>query len=78
MQNEIPAQTEIICDCCKVVCDNQNRLHSAVLTLKRDAVDMHNIPCADASLSLDLCDKCAKSISNAVNEACSRLREKGV
>jgi len=66
MTTTTPAKTATVCDCCKN--PNASRLQHGGLTLKRDALDWNNAPCADASVHLDLCDACLEAVADKVNE----------
>ena len=70
----ILASTVITCDCCGVECAGSNYVHEGKLTLTRAALDFQGCPVADASIRLDLCDRCNSEIGSAINEAASRLR----
>ena len=73
-RKEIPAKSVITCDCCGVACAGGNYVHEGKLTLTRAALDFQGCPVADATIRLDLCDRCNSEIGSAINEAANRLR----
>lgn len=65
----IPEQTILQCDSCDGRSgDVPFKTHSR-LTFKQDALDWQGSACADASITVDLCDGCAKKVRDAINEA---------
>lgn len=74
----IPEAKEVRCDVCTRVCGDRPgetpRLHATVLSVQRHAVDHQNAPCADASLRFDLCDECAKAVTEGINSAAVRIQ----
>lgn len=70
MRQKLPEKTIVTCDICKRSTDGEPRTYwrqNGGLVLKRDALDMHGHPCADASVRLDLCDVCLQKVSEAIN-----------
>lgn len=65
----IPAQTIKTCDACHVTLDKQNHRSEGALRIKQHALDMQGFACADASVNLDLCDRCLYTITSAINAA---------
>lgn len=70
----IPQQTIKTCDACLRVIDGRNSRESGGLILKRDALDMQGSACADASVKLDLCDRCLSTVDKAINDAVAAAR----
>lgn len=66
-------QTDFIhtCDCCSSTTTTktgQRPKHWTELVQNRDAYDLHNNACADASINLDLCNTCSDRIIKAINK----------
>lgn len=76
----VPEEKWFVCDVCGAEEQTPRsqgkglRLHGGRLVLKRDALDHHNAPVADASVKRDLCDKCLNIITKAVNAAAERIQ----
>ena len=77
-RKSVPERTEITCDVCLRVCGDQpgeaRRQQNGRLRVDQDALDMHNQPCADASVVRDLCDECLHAIVKAINLAATEAR----
>lgn len=73
-----PEVRKTICDCCQRVIGDKGvtRQQSGGLHLRRDALDMHNCPCASADVKIDLCDDCLAILATAINDACAAVRAK--
>ena len=65
----IPEQTIIQCDNCGGKSGDAPFATHSRLLFKRDALDYQGSACADASVTLDLCDVCAEKVRVAINEA---------
>lgn len=74
---KIPSAVVVTCDACHAVCGRgdgeKSRLMGTVLKIERAALDMYNMPVADASLALDLCDCCALEITTTINKRAEAL-----
>lgn len=75
-KKQIPAQTITTCDCCGVECKGSNYVHEGKLTLTRAALDFQGCPVADATIRLDLCDRCNSAIGDAVSKCAESIRKK--
>lgn len=67
----IPQKTVTICDCCKN--PESSRFQNGRLILKRDALDWSNAPCADATVTIYLCDDCMKEMGKVINSKAQEL-----
>lgn len=77
-QKTIPARLEIQCDSCGVFCSgtpNGNRAQDGKLIVHQHALDMHSQPCADGTVTFDLCDNCLGCVIKVVNAEFTRIRE---
>ena len=72
----IPETRIVICDCCKrkVGDPGVHRSMSGGMMVRRDALDFQGSACANADISLDLCDECLRHLVDAVNKACDDKR----
>lgn len=67
---KIPARTIVTCDKCGAECvPGKNFLHGGRLTLARAALDFQGMPVADATVVMDLCDRCNDKMLDAINTA---------
>lgn len=72
----ITEQRIVTCDCCLREIGNNGvwRAQNGGIIVKRDALDYQGAPCADAGISLDLCDKCLGKIVRVINAECLAIR----
>lgn len=70
----IPEQKITTCDCCSRVLDRGNWRKEGKLIIRQHALDMQGSACADASVSLDLCDNCLYIVSKSVNDGVAAAR----
>lgn len=71
----IPAMKLVACDSCGAECSLKNYIHEGKLTLTRAALDYQGNPVADATIRLDLCDRCNAVIGDAINVAVLAAKE---
>ena len=70
----IPERKVTTCDCCGVECQGSNFVHEGKLALRRAGLDFQGCPVADATVRMDLCDRCNDKIAHAINAACTSIR----
>lgn len=51
-----------------------NHVHQGKLTLVRAGLDFQGHPVADASVTMDLCDRCNDKLAHAINERVGFIR----
>lgn len=71
----IPAKTIVTCDCCAAECNQQNRREMGELNLRQHGLDMAGHAVADASIHLDLCDRCLGALRAVVNATAEGIRK---
>lgn len=70
----IPERHIITCDCCGVECKGPNYVHEGRLTLTRAALDYQGCPVSDATVRMDLCDRCNNLIGDAISRVVGSKR----
>ena len=71
----IPATAIRHCDCCGMECTPKNFVHEGKLVLTRAALDFQRQPVADATIRIDLCDRCNYRIGDAINAEQKAIKE---
>jgi hypothetical protein len=75
MRTVIPEQVVWHCDVCEQMVTQKHRPpYWTEFSLKRDAYDMNNVACADASINMAMCQDCSNELASFVNGMAEKRR----
>lgn len=72
---KIPETVIVMCDACFRECSKSNRIQEGTVTVKQHAIDWHNNPAADGTVSFDFCDLCLNRVVAVINHEVRRIRD---